>query len=67
MFDRKKFRAKIIENGLTFRDVSAILGIKETTLYRKMSGKSDFTRNEIQLFREKLKLTAEETDSIFFA
>lgn len=67
MFDRKKFRAKIIEKGLTFKDISVILGIKETTLYRKMNGKSDFTRNEIQLFREKLKLTAEETDNIFFA
>ena len=67
MFDRKKFRAKIIEKGLTIRDISIILGIKEATLYRKMSGESDFTRNEIQLFRESLKLTAEETESIFFA
>ena len=67
MFDRKRFRAKIIENGLTFKDISNILGIKESTLYRKMSGESDFTRNEIQLFREKLGLTAEETDNIFFA
>ena len=54
-------------NGLTFKDISNILGIKESTLYRKMSGESDFTRNEIQLFREKLGLTAEETDNIFFA
>ena len=36
------------------------------TLSRKMNGESDFTRNEIQLFRSKLGLSAREIDYIFF-
>lgn len=67
MFDRQMFHSKIIEKGMTIKDISVILGIRETTLYRKMNGISDFTRNEIQLFREKLNLSADETDAIFFA
>lgn len=67
MFDRKRFRAKVIEKGLTLQKIAEIMGIKEATLYRKMNGDSDFTRNEIQLFREKLGLSAAETDAIFFA
>ena len=54
MFNRDLFRAKCIEHGIT-------------TLSRKMGGQSDFTRNEIQLFRAALHLTPQETDAIFFA
>ena len=67
MFDRNLFRAKVVEKGLTLKEVAVIIGVKETTLYRKMNGDSDFTRNEIQIFREKLRLSAAEIDSIFFA
>ena len=52
---------------MSTRDIARILGINEATLYRKISGESDFTRNEIQLFRQALGLTSCEIDAIFFA
>ena len=66
MFNKNLFRAKIVEHGLTLRAVAEILGMTEPTLHRKMKGESEFTRNEIQLFREKLGLSIEEVEAIFF-
>lgn len=48
MFNRMKFRIKVIEEGKTMRDVASFLGINTATLYRKMNGESDFFRSEIQ-------------------
>lgn len=67
MFDRNKFRAKIIENGLTTEQVAERLNISVATLYRKMNGTSDFTRNEIQRLKEMLYLDVHTANAIFFA
>lgn len=67
MFNDNLFRAKCIEHGLRVADAARIMGINPVTLYRKMNGASDFTRNEIQLFRAALHLTPKETDAIFFS
>lgn len=67
MFNKKMFKAKCVEKGMSTRDIARILGINEATLYRKISGESDFTRNEIQVFRQALGLTSCEMDAIFFA
>lgn len=67
MFKRDLFLAKCIEHGVRTQDAARIMGINPATLSRKMGGKSDFTRNEIQLFRAALHLTSQETDAIFFA
>ena len=66
MFNRDLFRAKCIEHGIRTQDAAQIMGINPATLSRKMGGQSDFTRNEIQLFRAALHLTPQETDAIFF-
>ena len=66
MFNKNLFRAKYIERNLKAADVATILGINPATLSRKVSGESDFTRNEIQLFRTALNLSAEEITEIFF-
>ena len=67
MFDRNKFRAKVVGAGLTLEEVARQLGINPSTLDRKMSGISDFSRNEIQVLRKILSMTAAECDEIFFA
>lgn len=67
MFNRNKFRAKVVGAGLTLEDVARKLGINPSTLDRKMSGISDFSRNEIQILRKELYMTAAECDEIFFA
>lgn len=66
MFQKNLFLAKLKEKSLTQEDAAKIIGVASTTLYRKMIGHSDFTRNEIQLFRSELGLTAAEVDEIFF-
>ena len=66
MFNKDHFQAKYIEHGLNAADVAKIMGINPATLSRKMNGESDFTRNEIQLFRSELGLSARESDYIFF-
>lgn len=67
LFNKDLFRAKLVEHGKTMRDTAVVIGCSEAALSRKVNGISDFTRNEIQLFRQAFRLTAEEVDRIFFA
>ena len=67
MFDRKLFRSKVVAAGLTLEEVAKEIGIKPSTLDRKMSGVSDFTRGEMQILRKVLGLSAADFDGIFFA
>ena len=53
--------------GKTFEDLAKSLGINLSTFYRKLSGESDFTRNEIKIVRSELGLSIEDVDRIFFA
>lgn len=63
----KKFRAILILQGKTFKDVANLLDINITTLYRKLNGESDFYRNEIDAISKDLNLSLEEIEEIFFA
>lgn len=67
MFNRDLFRAKIVANGKTMKDAATAIGCSEASLSRKVNGTSDFTRNEIQLFRKAFGLSSEEVSLIFFA
>lgn len=67
MFQKNLFKAQLKVKRKTVKDVAEAVGINEVTLYRKMNGTSDFTRNEIQMIRQYLNLQAEEVDEIFFA
>ena len=67
MFKKDLFRAKVIEHGKTMRDAAIVMGCSEAALSRKVNGISDFTRNEIQLFRPAFNLSADDVEHIFFA
>lgn len=67
MFNKDLFRAKVVANGKTMKDAATAIGCSEASLSRKVNGISDFTRNEIQLFREAFDLNPEEVEQIFFA
>lgn len=67
MFKKDLFRAKVIEHGKTMRDAAIVMGCSEAALSRKVNGISDFTRNEIQLFRQAFNLSAADVEHIFFA
>ena len=67
MFQDNLFKAQLKAKRRTVKDIAEAVGVSEATLYRKINGTSDFTRNEIQLIRQYLNLCAEEVDEIFFA
>jgi transposase len=67
MLNEKLFRARIVAEGMSTEDVAKVIGCNVGTLYRKLNGTSDFTRNEIQLFKAAFHLSAEEVEQIFFA
>lgn len=67
MFRENLFKSKLAECNITLKEIAAIMGCNEATLYRKMKGQSDFTRNEIQLVKQKLGLSSSEVEAIFFA
>jgi len=67
MFNGNKFKAEIVKAGLSMEEIANHLGINAATLYRKIQGKSDFTRNEIAIFKDVLGLDMATIDSIFFA
>lgn len=64
MFDEAKFKADVIGSGKTLKDVASALDISTVTLYRKMSGESDFYRAEIEKCCE--LLNTKNMSEIFF-
>ncbi len=64
MFNKNAFRAAIVLRGKTLSDAAKCLEIDNSTLYRKMNGKSDFTRKEIQTLCEYFQI--ENPMEIFF-
>ena len=67
MFNQNLLKAKIIEKGISVIELCNDLGICEATFYRKMARNGDFSRFEIEKIVEKLKLSGDERDKIFFA
>lgn len=66
MFNKDKFCGKVKSCGMTLEQAAQCLGINSATLSRKINGSSDFTRNEIELLRQKLSLSFDDIKSIFF-
>lgn len=60
-------RGKIVERGMTIGEFCNRAGFVRSTFDRKLSGISEFDRDEIERIARELDLTAEETCNIFFA
>ena len=65
MFDKNKFKAAIVAAGKTAKDVAAVLGVNESTFYRKIANNGAFSREEIQKMNDYLNI--ENPHDIFFA
>lgn len=59
-------KGRIIEKGFSIKEFSKQTEIKKTALYRKLSGKTEFNRIEIERIAEVLKLSSDEIRNIFF-
>lgn len=64
MFDARAFNAALALKGSNQREAAKVMGINPATLSRKMAGKSDFYRKEIESF---CMYYEAEPDKIFFA
>lgn len=67
MFDKALFIYHVTRKNMTLGAISAMLKINPATLTRKMSGESDFTRDEVQRLKNFLELSVIDADKIFFA
>jgi len=67
VFNANKLKGEMAEKGCSAEKLAAALGINPSTLYRKMTGASEFTRSEIQLAAAFLDLSASDIQDIFFA
>lgn len=67
MFDEPLFRYMLNRRHLSMSVVADRLGVNEVTLYRKIKGKSDFSRAEIQALKTILDMTTDECVRVFFA
>lgn len=64
MFNENQFNAAVVAKGENNSDAARVMGMNPTTLSRKKSGISDFTRLEIEAFCEHYGVSP---TSIFFA
>ncbi|SEN94510.1 Mga helix-turn-helix domain-containing protein [Peptostreptococcus russellii] len=66
MTDKNLLMYYMAKKNLNNNGLARVLGISVSSLYRKKSGISDFTRNEIQSIKKELDLNGEEVMRIFF-
>lgn len=59
-------KSQIALHGKTIKDIAEKLNISKSALYRKMYGKSEFTRIEISLLIDYLEIDLEKAMEIFF-
>lgn len=66
MNDRKLRSIMILHND-TIDELAEYLGITRQTLHNKMSGRTDFTRNEMIMIKQRYKLNDDEFVETFDA
>ena len=65
--DVNELKAKIVKQGMNIGEFCDKCGFVRSTFDRKMSGKSDFDLEDINIIIDALGLTIEEMCNIFFA
>lgn len=66
MFDKYKFKGKVVSKGMNLSNVAQHLGINKSTLSKKVNGGSDFYRSEIEALCIFLDIQGDEKEKIFF-
>ena len=59
-------KSQIVLRGKTIKDIAQKLEISKSALYRKMYGKTEFTRIEISILIDYLEIDFEKAMEIFF-
>lgn len=61
-----ELKAECVRNGLTLENLAVKIGVNPATLHRKLSGETEFRRNELQIIKTTLNLNDKQFLSIFF-
>lgn len=64
--DSNKLKAKIIECGLTYKEMHELLNISRTSFFSKLKGKTQFKLDEVEAIVIILNLSKEDIIKIFF-
>ena len=64
--NQTEFKVAQIRAKLTVEEIAKKLGVNATTVYRKISGESDFTLSELKTLKRILCLSNDDVDRIFF-
>ena len=62
-----ELQAEIAKKGLSIPRLAEMIGISKKAFYEKLSGKTEFKRNEILSIKETLGISDERLLEIFFA
>lgn len=60
-----RLKGRMVELGITRKELADYLGITPSTLYRKICGKTEFTASEINKISQRLCLDVEMEHRIF--
>lgn len=67
MVDLKTLNKTIDQSGMKLSAISDKMGVTRTTLYNKVSGRTEFNASEIETLANVLHLSEKDRNSIFFA
>lgn len=65
--DKNKFIYYASRADLSLKSMARQMGINVSTLWRKLNGRSDFTRSEIETYKKITHTTNEELLEVFFS
>ena len=63
----RELMSELSYNDCNVAELAQALGLSKTTIYRKLSGQTDFTCSEIEKLKSHLELSDEKLLKIFFA
>ena len=66
MLDVKALRHAMIDADCSTRELASVCHISPSTLYRRLNGKVSFTLGEVMACAERLHLSSEKRNQIFF-
>ena len=64
--NQTEFKVAQIRAGLTKEEIAKALNVNVATIYRKLSGESEFTLSELRTLKGILGLSNTDIDRIFF-
>lgn len=66
MLNTLKLKSRVIESGITVKEIAGEIGVNPATIYRKINGKSQFTADEMIKIKKMLHIDTVSFCNIFF-